>query len=265
MPDSLPKYDSPPVVETVLGVQHKPLEGFTTAHVGLFWSSLDNQRWRSAVEVPRLEDQYESPGPKFRPQVPELKLRQTVEPNRIQLVRDDDERVIQIQDTRFIYNWRRRSGSYPSYGVLLPDFQESLRAYQDFLSGAGLGRLHPNQWEVTYVNHIPTGELWTTPHEWPLALLVDAAARVDSVQLESFGGQWQFAIDRDRGRLHVRVKHGKTKDPEQEILIIEMTARGAADSLNSLYEGLDLGHEVIVRTFTEITSEAAHRHWERRQ
>ena len=40
MPDEpLPKFDSPPVIETVLGVQFTPLANFTGALAGSFWKS----------------------------------------------------------------------------------------------------------------------------------------------------------------------------------------------------------------------------------
>ena len=73
--------------------------------------------------------------------------------------------MIQIQNSRFAYNWKHHPGSekaYPGYEVLLPEFEDGLNKFTAFAAEADLGRLDLNQWEVIYVNHIPKGDLWQT-------------------------------------------------------------------------------------------------------
>ena len=55
----LPKYEKPPVVETVLGLQFNPLSAFTNAHLGAFWQSLGVEAWPTVTDKPPLPRQEE--------------------------------------------------------------------------------------------------------------------------------------------------------------------------------------------------------------
>src|SRR5579872_6141104 len=67
MADTLPKFDAPPVVETLISVQFNPLPNFTAAMTGWFWKSyLDDAglgKWTKTQEAPPLQDQFEQFGP----------------------------------------------------------------------------------------------------------------------------------------------------------------------------------------------------------
>src|ERR1017187_6649118 len=49
---TLPDYDDPPVVETVLGVQFAPLQGWGVPHFGLFWNEIKNEYPNFNVQPP---------------------------------------------------------------------------------------------------------------------------------------------------------------------------------------------------------------------
>jgi hypothetical protein len=53
-----PSYLRPPVVETILGVQFKPLRGLQNAHLGAFWKTLGDE-WPTVADAPPLEPQFE--------------------------------------------------------------------------------------------------------------------------------------------------------------------------------------------------------------
>jgi hypothetical protein len=120
MTDSLPKFDAPPVIETILSLQFARLSGFSTAMVGWFWKLYlaklsGGENWTKAVETGRLEDQLERFG------VDELWARLGIalvpaESQRTQIIRAGDERMLQIQDSRLVLNWRKQLGPYPPAG-----------------------------------------------------------------------------------------------------------------------------------------------------
>lgn len=264
----LPSFERPPVIETVMGVQFDPLPGLHNAHLGAFWTKLEPGKWPKVTDAPALEPQFE----RFDESLAwrGLKLKLTQDPSaRIQIRNASGDRMIQVQNGRFHYNWLgHHGGPYPRYSVVRPEFDVSLELFKRFLKEVEAGELHPNQWETTYVNHIPKGSVWKVLSEWSnvVEFLGEVSASQGSVSLESLSGEWHFEIQPQRGRLHVQLKHVREGSAENgEILRLTLTARGPIASRGSegltLDEGLNLGRETIVRTFKEITSKSAHEHW----
>jgi uncharacterized protein (TIGR04255 family) len=266
MPEPQPKFERPPVIETVLGVQFDRLTEFSTAHAGWFWKTglPPEEEYVTAKDAPRLDDQMERFGEErvWSP-MPGLRVRPS-EPERVQIVNRRGDRMVQIQDSRFIYNWRKKDTGYPSFEVLLPEFRVKLQAYRQFAEQAGLGQLRLNQWEVTYVNHLLINDLWTSPRDWQQIVSGFFAPRTpDYGEFESFSGEWHHVLGRNRGRLHVAFRHGRVSTDGPEMIVLTLTARGPVDGEYDWESGVDLGHDAIVRTFANMTSPEAHRHWGR--
>ena len=164
--DKLPSFRMPPVIETVLGVQFAPLPDLTGGHIGWYWRDYLDRTWSRVIEVPCLQDQFERFGQQTTWKFPSLQMSVSL-PNRLQIIHADDDRVIQVQNTRFLYNWRKRSDTYPRYENIYTEYARNLELFRTFLKTANLGDISPNQWEITYINHIPHGGLWKSPSDWP--------------------------------------------------------------------------------------------------
>jgi uncharacterized protein (TIGR04255 family) len=268
--ENLPKFKNPPVIETVLGVQFDQLPNFGNAHLGAFWQSFRPDDWPNVNDAPALEQQFERFDEKKRGRVGGLMLKLTQELNmRLQIRNNDKTRMIQLQNGRLHYNWLGHGGDqYPNYDNVKPEFEEVLAAFKNFLADRKLGDLHLNQWEVTYVNHILKGTIWDGPQDWVdiFPSLTPLPTKTSNIKLENFGGEWHYEIESNKGRLHVNVAHGWQKEPSgTELIILNLTARGPLPStengIQSLEEGFRIGHETIVRSFKELTSEKAHEFW----
>lgn len=266
---AMPSFRRPPVIETVLGVQFEPLRKMTNAHLGAFWKTLGPE-WMKVRDVPSLEPELEFFGDEQTWGQFGGRLKLTSDPaSRIQVRNDTEDRMIQVQNGRLHYNWLGTAGrEYPRYTHVRPEFDKIVKSFRDFLSQEDLGQMRPNQWEVTYVNHLPKGSVWETPGDWAslFSSLPAPQASVGAAALESFGGQWHYRIGAKSGRLHVAIKHGRRTVPdEREILILTLTARGPIDpdlgEGETLESGIELGRETIVRMFAELTSDAAHKYW----
>jgi uncharacterized protein (TIGR04255 family) len=265
----LPKYKNPPVVETVLGVQFEPLSKCGNAHLGAFWKKLGGD-WPNVNDAPCLDPQFEqfSEEKSWLPAGFQLKVSQDTN-TRLQIRNGTNDRMIQVQNGRLLYNWLGHEGKpYPNFEEVEGEFNRALDAFGQFMTAEEIGELRPNQWEVTYVNHIPVGTVWNDPCDWVdlFPSLAALPSKTSSVRLESFGGQWHYEIAPKLGRLHVNLAHGWRKTPsEQEMLVLKLTARGPVkeDDLDgvSLNEGLCIAHKAIVQSFTELTSDKAHQYW----
>ena len=166
--EQLVSYSDPPVIETVLGVQFEPLSGLTAGHVGWYWRSILGDSWNSIAECGKVPEQVERFGKHHSLRVPRLGLKLQTQPesNRLQIKNDSGGRMLQIQDNRFLYNWIKKSESYPRYSVVRSSFDAHFEQFCQFVSDEGLGTIKLNQWEVTYVNRVPSGPLWKTPLDW---------------------------------------------------------------------------------------------------
>jgi uncharacterized protein (TIGR04255 family) len=266
---NLPDYDTPPVVETVIGVQFQRLLSLSNAHLGAFWVELGHDEWNAVEDKPRLARQEE----RFVPEGQwgkKLNLQFTQDPSeRLQIKNNDGNRMIQIQDDRFHLNWLGKDGDdYPRFPTVRNEFLETFNKFQAFLDHHNIDECRPDHWEITYVNHIPQGELWESPADWgffkPLAPLTSIEGLIEG---ESFSGQWHFVIPGQRGRLHVEWDHIKLQDIDEEIIRINFTARGSVDlegttRLNeAVLAGVELGRETIVRSFRELMDETANDRW----
>ena len=123
-----------------------------------------------------------------------------------------------------------------------------------------------NQYELTYVNHIPVGDGWET-----LADIGSVFRDLTWAESHDFlpapeGLQWQsqFRMPNTSGRLHVKINKGVRRTDSKSLLLCELTARGI-DAEKSMSEWFELGREWIVRGFTDLTTDFAHRElWRRR-
>ncbi len=125
-----------------------------------------------------------------------------------------------------------------------------------------------NQWEVTYVNHVPRGVLWNAPSDWPDVFPGLVGRWTDSeskFKPESLTGACRFEIPPRRGRVHAQFQHGKMANNE-EVLVLNLTARGPlipGETGWDLESCMKIGHDALVRIFVELSSRSALDHWER--
>lgn len=259
--EKTPDFASPPIIEFVLGAQFAPLENFTTGHFGLFWSRLGKDEWPIAGEETPLDPQFELFDiPRWRMiRNLQFKLQPRFQPGRFTLQNAARDRMIQLQDTRLLLNWRKKddggSVRYPSYKVLIGEFESTLTILQKFVAEHQLGSLQLNQWEITYVDSFPQDEFWKSPADWQRILpgLFGSLSTTsqNELSLEHRAAEWSYEIKPKKGRLHVNAQVGFLTDSSKPSLLLNLTARGpvSENEVKSLRDGLDLGHSVSVREF----------------
>ncbi|MGL4464648.1 MAG: TIGR04255 family protein [Planctomycetia bacterium] len=254
---------TPPVVEVVFGAQFSPLTMLTSGHFGLFWKEL-GEDWATPLDAPPVAEQFELfDRPRWSaPTEVQFRLEPVRLPNRFLVENRSKDRLIQLQSTRFLLNWRKKDDVYPGYQSLADQFEEAFNRFKLFAEQSGIGSLELNQWELSYIDSFPQGEYWRTPADWSGILpgLFGSLFPTEglSVALENRKAEWTFEIEPKRGRLHVAARAGRSGDDQRESLLLHMTARGpvgkgGADSLRS---GLDLGHKVVGSAFLRLVDEA---------
>ncbi|MDZ7751400.1 MAG: TIGR04255 family protein [Gammaproteobacteria bacterium] len=272
--DRLPDFERPPLVEVALSVQFKPLRSLHTPHFGLMWMELRN-RFPSVEEHSPLNPVIETLGARGSSKA-SIKLEMVGTPPvpRVWFVNELGTELIQVQQDRFIHNWKKASDNeeYPCYPNVRKTFKDELEIFRAFIKKEGLGELEPNQCEVTYVNHIVSGvewerfdqignvfKYWNGLDEEPN---IDEAEdiRVQSRHLIK-DANGEFA-----GRLHISLEPAFRAVDNSPLFLLKLTARGRpiGKGVDGVTTFLDLGRKRIVNGFAAITTEKMHNAWGRK-
>jgi uncharacterized protein (TIGR04255 family) len=264
-PASLPDYHKPPIDEVVVGVQFPAIEGLHDILIREFWRIVQDE-YPILERQPRLEGSIESlaaaqqltiqlPTPGILPQ------------SRMWMISDADDFLIQVQNTRFIQNWRRRQDEYGHFEEVREKFWKNFNKFRDFVRGQGLSMPEVQQIEVTYLNWIP---------EVPMS---DFLRPATSTRVHIFGADQmpedqnlfaRYLIPNDIDvveRLYVQCAPAiRPQTPDIRGTQLGLIFRAARESGLSNEEAdmlIGSGRVLIVEAFTELTTPAAHELWER--
>lgn len=268
---NLPDFDSPPVVEAVLGVEFAPLEGWDVRHFGLFWEWVSGRYPKFEVQPPIATADRAGPHAEIARNLVTSFLAVSGPKIRTWFVDHSETRLLQVQDDRFIHNWRKVLGdeAYPHYeDAIRPAFRSEWGEFCRFLDQYGIKRPSAGMWEVTYVNHLERGREWNGPEDlglvfpfWEHRPAGGYLPPPTSVSL-----QMVFPVAAG-GQLSVSINPGVRQRDNKEILQFNLTAKGRMESSSAddLLRGFDLGREWVVRGFADLTSGQMHSLWRRKE
>jgi uncharacterized protein (TIGR04255 family) len=252
-PKTFPSYQNPPVIEVVCGIRFERIEQFKAPHVGLFWQEVRND-YPICQHAPPL-------GFPPEPSTSDIDLGFPFPLPRVWFVNEQKSGLIQIQQDRFLFNWRKmhEKESYRRYKNVIDAFKVNFEVFGKFLEKEGLGPPKPIECELTYINHILKGEGWESIPEIR-EVIPDLNWRSANKRFlpepRHLGWRVSFALPEDKGLLHVKLDHGLRKIDNRPVFILDLTARGlgADKSLDTVWNWFELAHEWIVWGFTDLTS-----------
>lgn len=274
MATPIPEFVSPPVSEVVLGVQFEKMESLKTPQLGYLWHAF-RDRFPHTEEQPPLEPVIEQFGQRLarRPSV-RLQFLATPPRPRLWLLNDAGTELVQIQDDRFVRNWRKQEDSdeYPRYRRLRELFKRDFGQFLGLVA-ANEEVVEPNQCEVTYVNIIPSGKSRDDHGDLEKVVTVFSAGCPGGFpgKLEEAGITLRFILAEESGepvgRLHVVAKPVFRVSDDQPAIELTLTARGRpeGEGIEGVMNFLDRGHEAVVRCFASITTPEMHHAWVRVQ
>lgn len=267
--DAIVSFRNPPVVEAICGVQFSPLP-LTTAHFGLFWSQLRSTYTIAQDAIP-LAPVVEVPDRTEASDTTILDVSLLPDLRRVFLIDPERRRLLQLQQNRFHHNWRRQHDGdvYPRFPEIRSSFLERWSDFSSFLSRESLPSPHVVQYELTYVNHIPSGALWNVEAGFD-RLFPWLCPRTESLTgTPLVECALHYSVPECTGRLHVSIRTGIRANDRRPVILFDLTVRGAPahgpDNTSDLGEWFGLARRTIVRSFTELTGPAAHQAWGREQ
>lgn len=253
-----PNFIKPPVIETVLSVQFESLQEFSTIHFGLFWEKVRN-RFPETKDHPALAPMIELQHDAVSGARMRFEAVDSFTPQRLWLLDKKNTEMVQLQNDRFIKNWRRvDENEYPRYfGSIKPAFERDFNEFKDFIAHEGLGEIKVNQCEVTYVNHIVADEGWSDLDEIAKIFSIWKEAEIGEFpgKAEDYAWRSRYPIlDSKRewiGRLHVDIQPALRLTDNKPMYVMTLTARGMC---GEGFDFFDIGHESIVKSFKNLTT-----------
>lgn len=266
MRPDLPEFRKPPVSEVALSVRFAALNDFHVPHFGLLW-----ERFRG--KYPHLEEHPPigsmvgfQEGSDVKPVNLQLIAGTGAVPIRVWFLNEDKSELIQVQNDRFIRNWRGSGEKYPRYEALRELFREDYATFLKFVEQEKFDAPQLQECEVTYVNQIVAGEGWHHAGEAHRVFQVCSLPKNDEEpEPEDFGFAVRYVIRDDGanrvGGLEVTVNSAQRTKDQKPVFVMTLTARGmSSDGFETFF---DLGRAWIVKRFAALTTEKMHQIWER--
>ena len=254
----MPSYRKPPIDEVVSGMRFQVPSGLRMTHIGLLWN-------RFRKEYPNIEHAF--PIAMTKGEIPTDSVTGLPLP-RVWFINEKDDQLIQFQSDRFYYNWRRRKDEYPRYQFVIKNFEYVLNTILEFFNEFGLGQLKPLEYELTYINHIPQGQGWSSVGNLEgvfVDLNWDASAHTFLPNPISVSWQNTFELPGNKGHLNAALRVATRTTDKVPVLVLELraTVTGELSIGGTSREWFNLAHEWIVRGFTDLTTSSVHKIWER--
>ena len=129
----LPSYGKPPVVEVAMSVQFRGLPRLNSAYLGLLWDRYRKTYPKAEHHPPiaAVNEGFESP----TASTPGIIVEPTFPVPRCWFVNETGTRLIQVQQDRFILNWRKldTEEKYPRYSEIRENFEEEWARFEEFV------------------------------------------------------------------------------------------------------------------------------------
>ena len=226
----------PPVEEVVLSVLFKPLDRFLAPHLGEIWQEFKKSGFMHTTVQGPVPPTIES----FSDQIPEphVQISNVPDFHRILFIHESGNQILQVQQDRFTFNWRRieEGQKYPGFSTIFASFEDFYTRFRENLKNQEIGEITPLQYELSYTNQLIHGDGWDTLGDMGKIYQFF----VDSQQSDSFWSgaesvilRASFSVPDLHGRLHFAISN-RVKLPEQrQTLQTDFTVRGFPENTKS--------------------------------
>ena len=260
-PEHLPEFENPPLDEVVLGVQFAPVPGYQQLHARDVWE-LFRSEFPLTQEHPSLPPAFETFGAPSRQNL-NFGIGPAVNHDRFWFLQPDNTQLLQFQKDRLLHNWRKfgdRQNTYPRFDAILSSFTSELETLSSYFNSNFHKRLEINQCEITYVNKIPVDSKFRCG-DWFKFLCFDAEPNDIAI---SYRYELRNRSDAPYGRLVVDIRSGVDQN-NKSVVIFSLTVRGAPTDVDieTAINFLKDGRDTIVTNFAKLTTDSAHKIWER--
>jgi len=269
-PAGLPDFENPPLTEVALSIQFEALSPIEFVDLGPLWRELKS-RYSNVEQHPPLPPAFEIFGMPAAQTTIQFQLSAMPDVPRFWFVNDAGTEVLQIQVDRFVHNWRKvgEGEQYPRYERICRTFLSEFSRLSRMIENRHSKVPTPNQCEVTYVNQVPMSDANTSVIQQTLAIL-QMPSDFPAGSPEDAGMQIRFVLPGPDGGPIGRliVQAGPALTPRGiSVFQLMLTVRGRpfTPDLAGARQFMDMGRNIIVKSFAALTTERMHKVWGRRK
>lgn len=259
------RFRQPPINEMALGMQFASFLPLRTLDYADAWTAFGRDAYPNYVEVPALD-------PISLPDASNQIVFQIPlggqQPMRFWFLSETQERLIQLQANRLLFNWRRLNNAdavYPSYKTLIDTYFNIYETFARFTAERNF-QIQPQIADLTYINHIPLPNGFDAMGEvlrgsFNLDKRTGLPASLASVHL------WQYLLEDIKATITINANPMIT--PEGAILRLELYISGIfgeahfSGGIDEFRKRYDIFHERMNELFVAITTEEAQKIWGR--
>lgn len=256
-----PHFENPPINEVAVCVVFKKIDGFQAVHFGEFWTKI-RRHFPKTQDVAPLDHVSTAGGNGV-----EIQISAKPPLPRVWFEGISRHELIQLQDDRFIFNWRKlEDGLYPRFEEVFNNFKKYWDLFVQYISESGLGNISITQYELTYINIINLKKTPLTVID--LANVFNGNALIghkDCFLPSPSGFNWQtfYPFPDNQGSLNINAISGLSQENKSIVARLDMVARGTPQEKENIEAGLEewfnMAHLWIVNGFVAITTENAQR------
>jgi uncharacterized protein (TIGR04255 family) len=267
--DELVTFDRPPLDEVVMGVQFDREVSDDAFALADYWPKI-RESFPKLEKQPPLPKAVEDFTPTPSVGGPQIELLTSPPSPRYWFISDDETRLVQVQSDRLLFNWRKREQGqeYPRYRQLRDEFNQQLEIFMSCLREDVRNQLGPVWCEVSYINHFEAVPESGHGHR-PLSDFLRLVVPVDLRHLpkpEDTQLQQRYVLRQDDGvpvgRFYLSSTPAYRASDTTPVHVVTLLVRLKEEpSTHDITSALGRGHEVLVESFEDMTTPAAHELW----
>lgn len=256
---TMTRFIRPPLSEVVFGVGFNAQE-FSSVDFGLYWREIE-ERFPTPIDKQPVE---RLPNGGF-----EVSFMPLPPLRRVWFESSDKIKIVQLQENRFYYNWRRQDGTdkYPHFELIRQEFVSEWEYFQKWWSKkARKSPIQPINYELTYLNQIDKELGWfdTSDHQ---KIFTFTGRKWDDFlsKPEVHNSELAFLLPEENGHLSVRMNQQTRLTDSSNVILFELTAhsKDRPNPDSDLIGWFNIAHEYIVKAFLDLTQQSIHQEWGR--
>jgi len=239
-------FDKSPLAEVIFGVEFNA-ESFSTVHFGLYWQEIKEKFTQKPLDRPPIGDT------ELISLLPSLR--------RVWFESKDQKELIQLQDNRFYYNWRKRDEEYPHFEKIHPKFLVEWNRFTDWWAKNEKNQLTPIRYQMSYVNQIEADLGWHSVEDSAkIFSFLDSDWSSFDLRPSVFNTNFEFVLPEEKGILSVKINQSIKPPDNTQVLTLNLTS--VSKNIDTEIEKwFELTHQYTVQIFLNLINQETKNLW----